>query len=988
MSIKSRVVAVVGFLASVSVSWSQPEFLFEPVGASVSPGANVFFQCVAFGDGPITYQWLKDESPLPGETSDFLFLSDVSGGDAGNYAVVASTFSGSVTSSVVVLSLDATFLKVTAGPLVNDPGSSIWSIWGDYDNDGFPDVFVPKGSSDFNYLYHNNGDGTFNRVLSGSPVTDYANTRNAVWVDYDNDGWIDLFVANSGLGGGGGFGGPPGTNVLYRNNGDGTFGKATAWDIGADGGVATSAAWADYDRDGLLDLCVGININANFVYRNSGNGNFQRIVSGPIATESFKTTASLAWGDFNNDGAPDLIVANQPIGTFLPGNENLYLNNGDGTFTRQTNTVTTSAGNSVSCAWVDYDNDLDLDLFIVNYGGQSGALYRNDGEAGLTAITTGNLVSDGAEGGNSTSAAWADYDNDGWIDVFVTNDGGIGNFLYHNNRDGTFTRMEAGSPTSDRANSFGAAWADVNRDGFLDLFVSNVSGENYLYRNGTNSNGWISIRLVGEISNRFGVGAKVKVLANLDGEPVWQMREISARDGTGSPSTMDAQFGLGAATKIDTLRIEWPSGIAQEMQDVSINQFLSVVEPPSIRIDAGSVMEGDAGGRSLLLPVTLSQPTNVIVTVDFFTTDLLATAGEDYVATNGTIVFAPNQTTQTLAVTILGDLLDETNETFMVTLTNSTVLPILSRRAVATIIDDEPLTLAIADASGIEGNSTGGTIVFAVDLLKPVDYEVRVDYATVGVSAVSGVDFIATNGTVVFGAGETSKPVTIPIIGDLLNELNEMLRVNLTNVVNAMIADSQATGTIEDDDPQPTVTVANVSIVEGNSGVKSTAVNVNLSAPSGVNITVQYAFSNLTAQAGLDFLLGAGTVQFAPGVTNRTITVTTVGDTIVEFNETFLINLFNPSRVTIGNLGIVTILDDDLKVGSVAMTGSGFALSFSTMVGRNYRVEWTTELSASPDWTPLGGFVNVAGTGSIFNVVDPAALGVPKRFYRVVMLAP
>src|SRR5439155_23672151 len=218
-----------------------------------------------------------------------------------DYSVVASTFSGSATSSVVVLSFDTTFTKITTDSLVTDPGSSRPAAWGDYDNDGYPDVFVPKGASDVNYLYHNNGDATFRRILSGIVVNDYANTRNAVWVDYDNDGWLDLLAVNSGIGGGGGFGGPPANSVLYRNNGDGTFIRANALSSSEDAGAGTSAACADFDRDGFLDLCIGINLNANFLYRNNGDVTFARVASGPIATDNVKVTASLTWGDFNND---------------------------------------------------------------------------------------------------------------------------------------------------------------------------------------------------------------------------------------------------------------------------------------------------------------------------------------------------------------------------------------------------------------------------------------------------------------------------------------------------------------------------------------------------------------------------------------------------------------------------------------------------------------------------------------------------------------
>jgi hypothetical protein len=244
----------------------------------------------------------------------------------------------------------------------------------------------------------------------------------------------------------------------------------------------------------------------------------------------------------------------------------------------------------------------------------------------------------------------------------------------------------------------------MDRDGFLDLFVSNVSGGNFLYHNNGNGNRWLDVRLVGDISNRSGIGAKVRLLATIGGDSFWQLREIGARDGSGSPHTPEAHFGLGDATVVQTLRIEWPSGIVQELHDVAPGQLLTVHELPSIRIASASVMEGDQGPRPLVFTLSLTQPTNAPVTVDYFTVDREAAAGIDYVATNGTVVFAPNQTTQTLAITVLGDLEDETNETFLVVLTNSTVLPITSRQAVGTIIDDEPLTMTVGNVSATESS--------------------------------------------------------------------------------------------------------------------------------------------------------------------------------------------------------------------------------------------------------------------------------------------
>src|SRR5439155_7889334 len=174
------------------------------------------------------------------------------------------------------------------------------------------------------------------------------------------------------------------------------------------------------------------------------------------------------------------------------------------------------------------------------------------------------------------------YDNDCWIDLFVANNMGGGNFLFHNLGNGFFVKEDMGSVTSDRANSVSACWVDINNDGFLDLFVTNFGDRNYLYRNNGNGNAWISVKPFAYQGNHDAVGAKVRILATIAGVDRWQMREIGIRDSSGSPNSLRADFGLGDATIIKTLRIDWPSGQSSEMHDIAPRQFLSVVEPPAI----------------------------------------------------------------------------------------------------------------------------------------------------------------------------------------------------------------------------------------------------------------------------------------------------------------------------------------------------------------------------------------------------------------------
>jgi hypothetical protein len=323
---------------------------------------------------------------------------------------------------------------------------------------------------------------------------------------------------------------------LYPNNGNSTFAKITSGSIVNDGGSSIPGVWEDYNNDGFLDLFVGNESGVNnFLYRGQGDGRFVKITSGSIV----------------NDG-----------------------------------------GNSVGCAWGDYDNDGFPDLFVSNGGTQSperNFLYHNQGNGTFGKVTSGGIVNDI---GNSVGCAWGDYDNDGLLDLFVCRQLGQNNVLYHNNGDGTFTRVTEGSLVNDGGNSVGCAWGDYDNDGFLDLFVANgafgnVSQNNFLYRNNGNTNNWIKIKLVGTISNRAAIGAKVRVKASIGGRTILQLREISCGCGYAGQNTL-AHLGLGNATNIDLVRIEWPSGTVQEFANVAVKQFLAVTEPP--RLTAGELL--------------------------------------------------------------------------------------------------------------------------------------------------------------------------------------------------------------------------------------------------------------------------------------------------------------------------------------------------------------------------------------------------------------
>jgi hypothetical protein len=320
----------------------------------------------------------------------------------------------------------------------------------------------------------------------------------------------------------------------------------------------------------------------------------------------------ITWGDFDNDGWPDLFVPVIANGTHL-----LYRNLGGGRFARVTTGSIAADGEANSGKWVDYNNDGHLDLFVVHglNPGKTNALHRNNGDGTFTAMPgdiVGPIVTDV---GMYAGSSWGDYDNDGHLDLMVTNNdrnpGGGPNFLYHNNGDGSFTRIRSGSPGNDAgAASTFCTWADYDEDGFLDLFVARsvfVEFTNLLYRNNGNSNHWLKVKLTGTVSNRQAIGAKVRVKATIRGKTFWQMREVSSGPAF-SQTPLTAHFGLGDAATVDTLRIEWPSGFVQEFRNVPARQTLSVTEPPrlSASVNSGIPVLALKGGRGFSYSVEAS----------------------------------------------------------------------------------------------------------------------------------------------------------------------------------------------------------------------------------------------------------------------------------------------------------------------------------------------------------------------------------------------
>ena len=501
----------------------------------------------------------------------------------------------------------------------------------DYDNDGWLDIFLVNGArlegfsagqEPKSHLFKNNRDGSFTDVTAKAGLAHSGWGQGVCIGDYDNDGFDDLFVTYYGK------------NVLYHNNGDGTFtdvsekagvaGKKTRW--------STGCAFVDYDRDGRLDLFVanyidldlatapvpesgpclyksvmvacgppGLQGGKNILYHNKGDGTFTDVSDSTGITQANGTYGlGVLTADFDNDGWPDIYVANDSTPSAL------YQNKKNGKFVdvgMEAGCVLSpdgkpQAGMGVSAA--DYDLDGNLDILKTNFAGDTPSLYRNRGNWNFEDTTfTAGL------GMHTQYLGWGcgflDMDNDGWPDILICNghvypeveqlktEAGYAQrkLLYRNLRNGRFedVSLQAGAGISAPSASRGCAFGDFDNDGDLDIVVNTVNGYPQLLRCDSRSeNNWIKIRTIGTKSNRSGIGARIKCVTRPPGEekPHQQIDEVRSGGSYISQNDLRIHFGLGKATIVELLEIRWPSGQVDSLKDIKPNQVIFVKEGAGI----------------------------------------------------------------------------------------------------------------------------------------------------------------------------------------------------------------------------------------------------------------------------------------------------------------------------------------------------------------------------------------------------------------------
>lgn len=485
----------------------------------------------------------------------------------------------------------------------------------DYDNDGWEDLYL-TGGLNRDALYHNNGDGTFTEVgaAAGLNITNAFATHAVVTADVDRDGYRDVFITT--------YNSWP--NHLLHNNGDGTFTDITdAAGFSEEIAWSTAAAFGDYNLDGWIDLYVGNYVynmaitydslgvingfahdcDLNWLYLNNGDGTFTEVSELMAASADVGCVLAVAWTDFDLDNDPDMLIAND-FGEFIVPNQ-LLRNDNPGAFTD----ISEAAGADVGMYGMgigvgDYDHDQDLDYYVTNIG--LNHLYNNNGNSTFNDATAVAGVEDiwVREGYYTVGwgASFADLDNDSWPELivsnghipaapFIRNDINNPNRVFHNNGDGTFTDWAEASGLDHGGVCRGLTYADYDKDGDIDLLFGNI--ESYytsvvdtmlVYRNELdNGKNWLGVQLIGIEANPDAYGTKV--LIEVDGDS-W-IDEVSGGNSHASQVSSILHFGLDDASIVDQLTVLWPGGREQVLEDIAVNQIITIIEDTSVVTPSG-----------------------------------------------------------------------------------------------------------------------------------------------------------------------------------------------------------------------------------------------------------------------------------------------------------------------------------------------------------------------------------------------------------------
>ncbi len=620
----------------------------------------------------------------------------------------------------------------------------------------------------------------------------------------------------------------------------------------------------------------------------SGNGEWYGSAGLELRSESHDFTVSGNRIGTNSDGTLD--VGNNYTGLLLCGANDVTVGGAD---PLDANVISGNGGNGIEIACNSTENLVQGNLIgralngITALGNDGHGVYVGDSDRNLIggSTTEGNVIAS-----NGNNGVGLDYRSAG-IDISanaIVDNGTLGIDL---NSDGVTSNDFGDGDAGSNARQNYPVLTQAGSDGSVSVFKGNLdSRPNRAYRLEFFANTACDPSGHGEGQRYLG---SAQVSTDASGSAVFNKTLSSTTVGAG----------------------EFVSATATDLRREDTSEFSGCVEAvglPTATITDVTTTEGDSGTTNAVFTVNLSAPAAVPASVRAATTAGTATAGSDFNAVNVVLNFAVGETSKTITVPVRGDLNDEFDETYTVELTEADSLTISDASGLGTIVDNDPeVTLSVANLSFDEPASGASNATAVVRLSRMSGKPVTFTYATASGTANS-LDYTGKTASVTVPAGATSRNVSVPVKADAVDEPDETFFINFTNVVNATFASPQATVTIIDTDPTPTISLSDASILEGNSGNKTMTFTATLSSKSAFTVTADYASADETATQPSDYLAKTGVVTFTPGITSRTITVTVKGDAIPEPDETLLLNLSNAIHADLSDdQGQGTIVNDD-----------------------------------------------------------------------------